>query len=224
VCPWCYIGKRHFERALAGFAHRDEVEVRWRAFELDPAAPRVREGDYLSRLARKYGVSPVDAQVMVDRMSGAASKAGLDARFDIARPGNTFDAHRLIHLAADRGLQDAVKERLLRAYFTEGESIGDPEALLRLAVEAGLDPGEARAVLEGDAYDTEVRADEEEAAELGVGGVPFFVVNRRYAVSGAQPPEVLLRVLDRAWTDGRPLTVADGEPAADACEGDACAI
>src|SRR4051794_26022009 len=201
VCPWCYIGKRNFEAALEGFDHRDEVEVVWKAYELDPTGPKVREGAYADRLSRKYGVAPAEAQAMIDRMTGAAKDAGLDFRFDIARPGNTFDAHRLIHLAHERGVQDAVKERLLAATFTEGEAVGDNETLVRLVAEAGLDADEARAVLDSDAYAEGVRQDEAEAAGFGISGVPFFVIDRTYGVSGAQPADALRRVLQQAWDE-----------------------
>ena len=140
VCPWCYIGKRNLEAALEGFRHRDELDVVWRSFELDPSAPRLRQGAYADRLARKYGVGAAEARTMVDRMTATAAQAGLVFRFDIARPGNTFDAHRLIHLGGERGIQDAVKERLLAATFTEGEPIGERDTLLRLGAEAGLEP------------------------------------------------------------------------------------
>jgi predicted DsbA family dithiol-disulfide isomerase len=221
VCPWCYIGKRRFEQALDKFDHRDEVEVVWRAFELDPNAPVTREGDYATRIATKYGTSREQAQAMIDRMVDAGAGDGLDLRFDISRPGNTFDAHRLLHLAGERGRQDEVKERLLRATFTEGEPIGDRGVLARLAVDAGLDPDEVQTVLDGDRYSTEVRADERRAHELGVSGVPFFVVDGRYGVSGAQSPDVLLDVLNQAWAERPQVSVvADG----DGCEGDNCAI
>jgi predicted DsbA family dithiol-disulfide isomerase len=225
VCPWCYVGKRNFEEALAGFGHRDQVEVVWRSFELDPSAPRTRQGEYSARLARKYGVGPAEAQAMVDRMTATAAEVGLAFRFDIARPGNTFDAHRLIHLARERGIQDGVKERLLAATFTEGEAIGEVEALVRLAAEAGLEPGEVRELIDGDRYAAEVRADEEAAMDLGVTGVPFFLVGGRFGVPGAQPPAVLLRVLDRAWSDLHPATTVmiDGD-SAPGCAGDACAL
>jgi len=199
VCPWCYIGKRNLEAALARFEHRDEMSLRWRSFELNPTAPAVVEGRYVERLARKYGVDVDRAQAMIDRMTGAAAAAGLDVRFDISRPGSTFDAHRLLHLAHDRGRQGELKERLFRAMFTEGEPIGDRDTLVRLAAEVGLDPDEARAVLDDGAYADEVRADEAEARELDVTGVPFFVVDRTVALSGAQPPDLLLRMLDRTW-------------------------
>jgi len=227
VCPWCYVGKRRFEAALARFAHRNEVVVRWHSFELDPSAPAERTGRYAARLAEKYGVSVADAEGMIDSMTAAAAADGLDFRFDLARPGNTFAAHRLLHLAGDLGRQDALKERLLSAYLTEGEPIGDLDTLARLGVEAGLDPAQVRAVLAGDAYAAEVRADERQAAEIGVSGVPFFVIDRRYAVSGAQPADLLLEVLDRAWSDTHamqlvPMGSAAG--AAGACEGDSCAV
>ncbi len=204
VCPWCYVGKRRFEAALARFPHRDEVEVRWRSFELDPSAPAVRDGSYVGRLAAKYRVPPAEAQAMIDRITDAGTGVGLTFRFDIARPGRTFDAHRLIHLGAHRGRQGEVKERLLAATFLEGEAIGEPATLVRLGVDAGLDGGEVRRVLDTDAFAADVRADERQAAELGIRGVPFFAVDRQYAVSGAQRPEVLTELLERAWADARP--------------------
>jgi predicted DsbA family dithiol-disulfide isomerase len=225
VCPWCYIGKRRFEAALSRFEHRDEVEVVWRAFELDPRAPAQRDRDYAGHLAAKYGVSVGQGQAMIDRMTATAAEEGLSFRFDIARPGNTFHAHRLTHLAADGGLQDAMVERLFAATFAEGEPIGDPEALVRLAAHAGLDPDEARAVLASDAYADDVRAEEREAAALGIRAVPFFVIDRTYGVSGAQQPEVLLEVLEKAWAESRPpaLQLA-GAAEAPGCDDEGCAV
>jgi predicted DsbA family dithiol-disulfide isomerase len=199
VCPWCYVGKRNFEAALGRFEHRDHVEVTWRSFELDPSAPAVREGDYATRLAGKYGMTLPQAQKMIETMTATAACAGLVLDFGKARPGNTFDAHRLLHLARERGCQAAVKERLLRATFTEGEAIGDHEVLLRLGLEAGLPAEEAATVLAGDAYAADVRADEELALDLGISAVPFFVIDRTFGVPGAQAPDVLLRALQRAW-------------------------
>ena len=214
ACPWCYIGKRRLEAALEQFAQRDDVEIVWRAFELDPSAPRLlaSSGSYAERLAKKYGSNVAQAESRLTQMTGVAAADGLDFRFDKIRPGNTFDAHRLIHLAHERGAQDAVKERFLHAYMTEGAPIGDPETLSRLAREAGLDAEEVTAVLATDQYAREVRADEEEASTLGISGVPFFVVGGRYAVSGAQPAEVLLGALKRAWAERAPAieTLAEG--------------
>jgi predicted DsbA family dithiol-disulfide isomerase len=215
ACPWCYVGKRRLEAALARFSHAAEVEVVWRAFELDPSAPRERptEGSYAERLAKKYGSSVREAEGMITRMTDVAREDGLDFRFDKIRPGNTFDAHRLLHLAGERGIQDAVKERFLLAYMTEGAPIGDPETLARLASEAGLDPDEVRATLGTDAYAREVRAEESDAAELGIHGVPFFVFGGKYAVSGAQPTEVVLGALEKAWQEvvgTKPAIFAEG--------------
>ncbi len=225
VCPWCYVGKRNFEHALAEFEHRDQVEVVWRSFELDPSAPAVREGDYGSRLARKYGVSHGEAKAMLARMTSTAARAGLDFDFDRAQPGNTFDAHRLIHLGAARGIQDAVKERLLRATFSEGEPIGDRDTLLRLAVDAGLDETEATAVLDGDAYAADVRTDEHDASELDITAVPFFVIDRKFGIPGAQAPDTILAALRRAWDKFHaPALVIASDNAAPGCEGDDCAV
>jgi predicted DsbA family dithiol-disulfide isomerase len=225
VCPWCYIGKRHFESALADFYHREEVEVVWRAFELDPTAPPVREGGYARRLGSKYGLGPAEAQAIIDKMTRTAARVGLDFRFHLARPGNTFDAHRLLHLAADRGSQDRLKERLLAATFTEGEPIGDHDALLRLCVEAGLDRDEVQRVLESDAYAEAVRRDEDTATEMGISGVPFFVIDRTFAVSGAQPSDVMGSVLERAWAKSHaPSLVMTGDSGGPGCEGDTCAV
>jgi predicted DsbA family dithiol-disulfide isomerase len=222
VCPWCYIGKRRLEAGLALFAHRDTVDVVWRAFELNQSAPRLTDGSgsYAARLAKKYGLSVAEAETKLRQMTDVAAAEGLDFRFDRIKPGNTFDAHRVLHLAAERGVQGAVKERLLRAYMTEGEAIGDPEVLARLAAEAGLDVNDVRAVLASDAYSREVRADEREAQALRVTGVPFFVFGQRYGVSGAQPAQVHLGALEQAWRDisGAP-TLTDGA----VCGPDGCA-
>ena len=203
ACPWCYVGKRHLEQALDRFPHRDGVEIVWRSFEQEPMAPRIRDASdsYVEQLARSYRTQLPQAQAMIDRMVETAAKDGLELRFDRIQPGNTFDAHRLLHLAHERGVQDAVKERMLRAYMTEGQAIGDPEVLLVLAREAGLDEREARELLDGDRYAAEVRTDEALARQLGISGVPFFVLDGRLGVSGAQPAEVLLGALDKAWSE-----------------------
>lgn len=228
VCPWCYIGKRRFETALAAFEHADEVEVVWRSFELDPRAPRERIGDYATRLAKKYGTSFERAQVTISHMADVAAEEGLDFDFARARAGNTFDAHRLLHYAAGHGLQGALKERLLRAYFSEGAPIGDGDALVRLAVDAGLEAGEVSKMLAGDDFAEHVRADEAAAEELGIGGVPFFLVDRKFAVSGAQPVDVFTRALERAWAKAHPGIVVVGAQAdgvdAGSCDDGTCAV
>ena len=222
VCPWCYVGKRNFEAALSRFEHRDQVDVVWRAFELDPSAPLERQGDYATHLARKYGMGVDQAQTMIETMTATGARAGVALDFGRARPGNTFDAHRLIHLAGDRGVQDAVKERFLRGTFTDGEPIGDRDVLLRLAVQAGLPEDEAAAVLESDTYAAEVRAEEDLALELGISAVPFFVIDRTFGLPGAQPPDVILNALERAWE--KTLEPAGDTAAAPGCDGDACAL
>ena len=201
ACPWCYIGKRRFEAALAQFEHRDEVRVTWRSFELDPDAPHERSGDRAERLARKYGMSVEQARAAEQQLTAVAAGEGLDFRFDIARSGSTFDAHRIVHLAGDHGLQDAIKERLLRAYFSEGELVGDHDTLVRLAVEVGLAEDEVRDTLAGERFAELVRDDEREAGQLGISAVPTFVVDRALGVSGAQPPEALLELLQRGWAN-----------------------
>jgi predicted DsbA family dithiol-disulfide isomerase len=206
ACPWCYIGKRRFEAALEEFEHRDEVRVTWRSFELDPEAPQERVGDRAEHLAQKYGMSVQRAREAEQQLTEVASGEGLPFRFDIARGGNTFDGHRLVHLAESQDLQDAMKERLLRAYFTEGELMSDQETLVRLGVEVGLDEQEVRALLEGDRHADQVREDERTAGELGISAVPTFVVDRRLGASGAQPPEALLDLLRQGWARRSPAS------------------
>ena len=196
VCPWCYVGKRRLESALARF--EPPVEVTWRSFELDPSAPRERDLPAAEHLAAKYGMSVEQAEASQAQLTELAAGEGLEYHLDRTRGGNSFDAHRMIHLAAAHDLQDAAKERVMRAYFTEAAPIGDPDTLVRLMGEIGIDEDEARAVLQGDAYADAVRADEQLAHRIGIQGVPFFVLNRRYGVSGAHPPEALLEALRRS--------------------------
>ena len=219
ACPWCYVGKRRFEAALERFEHRDDVTVTWRSFELDPAAPREREGDRAAHLAEKYGVSVEEARTMEDRMTQTAAGDGLDFRFDLARSGNTRDAHRLVHLAAEHDRQDAMKERLFRAYLTEGALISDDDTLVALATEVGLPADEARALLASDRFDAEVREEERLGAALGITAVPFFVVDRALGAAGAQPPDALLSLLDQGWAQRAPISVLSG---GEACGPDGC--
>jgi predicted DsbA family dithiol-disulfide isomerase len=227
VCPWCYIGLRRFERAVASFGHPGEVTVTYRSFELDPGAPAQRTGSHAEHLAGKYGMTIAEAEQAGQQMTERAAADGLEFRFDLMRGGNTFDAHRLLHLAKDHGRQPEMKERLLRATFTEGLPIADQPTLARLAAEAGLPPEQVRAVLDGDAYADAVRADEQQAARYGITGVPFFVADGKYAVSGAQPPEVLLQLLRQAYEETSQLTpvaaTTDGDSDA-SCDGDSCAV
>ncbi len=201
VCPWCYIGKRRIEAALVQFDRRDEVRVRYRSFELAPdREPNVDQG-LSEMLAAKYGVSLDQARAMNDRVTAVAAGDGLEYHLERARPGNTFDAHRVTHLAAAAGIQEQVLERLYSGYFSEGAAIGDHEVLVGLATDAGLDADEVRETLASDRFADDVRADELLARRIGITGVPFFVVDRRFGVSGAQGADVLLGVLEHAVSD-----------------------
>lgn len=200
VCPWCYLGKRRFEKALAGFEHAADVEVVHRSFQLDPSAPAVAERQ-IDKVASKYGMSIEEAKAQQARLEGLAAEEGLEYHLDGSLSGNTADAHRLVHLGKERGLQDAVIERFYRAQFTEHRSLFDHDSLVALASEAGLDPDEARRTLEEGTYADAVVADGREAQELGANGVPFFVLADRYGVSGAQPVELFSEALNRAWDE-----------------------
>lgn len=207
ACPWCYVGKRRLEAALESFEHRDEVHLTWHSFELDPDAPHEREGDTASNIARKYGRTREEALAGMAQLTETAAGDGLEFHFDTARGGNTFDAHRLLHLALAHDRQEAMKERLMRAYLTEGELISDHPTLRRLALEVGLPETEVDDLLAGDRYAEEVRTDEFTANRLGITAVPFFVVDRAFGVAGAQPPEYLLEMLRHAWEAREPATV-----------------
>ena len=222
VCPFCFIGKRQFADALSRFEHRDDVEVRWRSFELDPSAPAVRTGDNVGRLAEKYGMSRADAQAAQHRVQASAARVDLHLDFDRVRGGNTFDAHRLLHFALRHDRQDELEERLFAACFHEGRAVGDRDTVRAIAVEAGLPADEVDAVLDSDDLATDVRADEREARALGISGVPFFVIDRAYGVSGAQGAETLLEALERAWSDSHPLTIVGATPAAGSSEDADC--
>ncbi len=198
ICPWCYIGKRRFETALADFAHKDSVNVIWRSFELDPKSPQQYPDTLEITLARKYGVSPAEAAAMNARVTALAKELGLDYQLSNARPGNTFDAHRLLHYAASRQLAGQAAERIMHAYFSEALPVGERAALARLAPEFGIAASEALAMLDGDAYADEVRADEARAAKFGITGVPFFVIDEKLGISGAQAVEVFADALQRA--------------------------
>jgi predicted DsbA family dithiol-disulfide isomerase len=198
VCPWCYIGKRRLEHALREFEHADEVEVAWRSFQLNPDTPVGTAVPTLDYLTRRFGPQ---AGQMTGRVAELARGEGLDFDFSTQLTVNTLDAHRLLHLAADLGLGDAAKERLLRAHFTEGADLSDHETLVRLAGEAGVDTGRAREVLAGREYADAVQADIELARAFGASGVPFFVIDRKYGISGAQPAETFLQALRTAYAD-----------------------
>lgn len=225
ACPWCYVGKRRFEAALAKFPQRDQVEVVWHSFELDSSAPLVNPMNARDNLAAKYGKTSEGAQKMLDHMTGMAAGEGLDFHFGTLKLTNTFQGHQVIHLAAEHGLQDAMKERLLKAYLSEGENLGDVDTLVRLAEDVGLSGAKVRAALEQQTYAQAVRNDEARARAYGISGVPFFVLNDKYGVSGAQSPEVFLSALGQVWQEQRPLQLIGGTGNdAEGCEDGSCAV
>ncbi|MBZ9753565.1 DsbA family oxidoreductase [Deinococcus sp. HMF7604] len=225
ACPWCYIGKRRLEQALKKFDHRDQVEIVWHSFELDPAAPPALPDGMREVLAGKYGRSPAQAQEMMDQVTRVAAADGLEYHFERARLGSTFLAHQLVHHAAAHGQQGPMKERLLRAYLSEGHLMSDINTLTALAQEIGLDGPQARAALEEGRYAGAVRQDEAHARALGISGVPFFVLGGRYGVSGAQEAGVLLGALNQAWAEVQPAPLVQlGRPDTEGCEDGACAV
>jgi predicted DsbA family dithiol-disulfide isomerase len=220
ACPWCYVGKRRFERALESFEHRDQVTVTWRSFELDPGAPAERDEDGATHIAHKYGMPVEVARQRQQQLADLAANDGLTFNFDTIRLGNTFDAHRLVHLAHQHGKQDEMKERLMRAYLTESELISDHETLKRLADEIGLPQDEVGVLLATNQYADQVRDDERTAQQFGISAVPYFVVDRHIGVPGAQESELFSRMLTQGWeTRPAPLEVlANGET----CGPDGC--
>ncbi|MFJ5677227.1 DsbA family oxidoreductase [Streptomyces sp. NPDC093097] len=222
ACPWCYIGKARFEAGLAAFAQRADVEVVHRSYELDPQAPAATDVPVLDMLAAKYGVSRAQAEAMEARVAEAAAGEGLGYRSDRIH-GNTFDLHRLLHLAKAHGVQDALLTALYRANFAEARQLADPDVLTGIAVGAGLPAAEvARVLADPDAHADDVRADERAAAELGATGVPFFVIDRHYGVSGAQPADVFRQALERAHADSAVQVLAADD--ADVCGDGGCAV
>lgn len=201
VCPFCYIGKRRFEQALEQFEHKDKVEVVFKSFELDPHIQRDGNPNVIDMLMAKYGMSREQAIENTNNLTQQAKAVGLDYHMDRTIQTNTFDAHRLTYLAAQNGKHNEMTERLLKAHFVDVLHVGDRETLANLAVEVGLDRAEVERVLDNGDYEKEVRADQLEAQQLGIRGVPYFVLNRKYAISGAQPSEVFLEGLQTAWNN-----------------------
>lgn len=198
VCPWCYIGERRFEKALEQFAHRDQVEIIWRSYQLDPRTPRGSKEKTLDMLSSKYGISKAEAAMMEQRVASQAQSEGLPMSSE-RYTANTFDAHRLLHYAASKGKQEELLHALFAAHFADNEIVDNIDTLVKIASEHGLDGAEVRQVLESDAYSAEVRADLQRAASFGITGVPFFVLNEEFGVSGGQPSEVFAHALQHAW-------------------------
>jgi predicted DsbA family dithiol-disulfide isomerase len=227
VCPWCYIGKRHLERALEDFDHGDDVEIVYRSFELDATAPEVPVETTVESLAKKFGTHVAGARELMKRADGVAASVGLQFNHADAPHARTVDAHRLLHLALAEGgssSQAELKEALLAAYFVRGENMGDHDVLRKVAADVGLDPARVDEVLASDEYVDAVHADIAQARAYGASGVPFFVVDQKYGVSGAQPTELFSRLLDRAWAESHPVVEMVGGADADACGPDGCPV
>ena len=226
ACPWCYIGKRRFETALAAFPHRDSVEVVWRSYQLDPTLPDHYEGTELDYLSTRKGMAPDQVSGMFAHVATQAKAEGLNYRFDAVVVANSFTAHRLIHLAAAHGQQDAAKERLLSDHFEHGKDIGSQDYLTALGLDLGIDAGEVAELFVTDKYAANVRKDFAEGRALGINGVPFFVIDRKFGLSGAQPADTFTAALEQAWQASNPLVLvnAPGAGAGDACGPDGCPV
>jgi len=225
ACPFCYIGKRRLENALSQFPNRDQVEVVFRSFQLDPHAKLNETQSIHEMLASKYGMTIEKAKAMNAQLAEQAQDVGLDFQFDTMKHTNTFDSHRLSHFASSKGKGAEMSERLLRAYFTDSLNLGDRSVLATLAAEIGLDQAEVAAMLETDAYTADVNGDIEEGSRLNITGVPFFVFNNKYALSGAQPGPVFTEVLDTVWAEEQagPTLQVVGKGKSDVSTDDGCA-
>ncbi|ASN50928.1 DsbA family protein [Sinomonas sp. R1AF57] len=215
ACPWCFIGKRRFERALAAFPHKDQITVTWHSYQLDPTLPEHYDGTELDYLSTRKGMPAERVQQMFDHVAEVASGEGLHYDFDRIVVANSFSGHELIHLAKARGgnaMADSVKEALLSAHFEQGLDIGSREVLLAVGTEAGLESAEISAALDAGTYRDAVRADISRARALGIQGVPFFVLDSKYGISGAQPAELFTQALETAWREANPLVMV-GQPA-----------
>ena len=224
ACPFCYIGKRRFEAGLEQFVHKDQVQVVYKSFQLNENARTDMEYDAYDALSARSGMSREEAKTIHERVAKQAKAEGLDLRFDTLQLTNTLDAHRLLHFAAEHGKNNEVAELLFKAYFTECKHVGSHETLIAIAVEAGLDSKATAKMLVSDQFTDEVRADHLEGNRLGVSGVPFYVIDRKYAISGAQPTNVFHKALEKAWNESQPLTVLNptSVEAGSVCENGVC--
>lgn len=214
-CPFCYIGKRKFEKALEKFPHKNEIEVNWHSFELDPTLKTNPEVNAVEHIAEIKGISKEQAEGMHEHVINVAKEVELDFNFDKSVVANSFNAHRLIQLAKTKSLANEAEEALFKAHFTEGKNIDDEETLIRTGVSIGLDKNEIKEIFSSDAFSEEVKQDEMQAQSFGIRGVPFFILNNKYAVSGAQSPDVFSQALSQAWTEfekeKQPLIITEGE-------------
>jgi predicted DsbA family dithiol-disulfide isomerase len=222
MCPFCYIGKRKFENALEQFPHKDDIKIIWKSFQLDPSTVTDPSLNTIENLRLKKGWSKEQAAETITHVADIAKRVGLNFNFDKAVVANSFDAHRLSHLAKKYNLQNELEEKLFSAYFTEGKNTADYETLLKIALEIGMDEAEVSEVLKGNAFANEVHQDVEQAQQIGVRGVPFFVLNQKYAISGAQESDTFLQALHKAYDETKLVDLINNEAAV--CGPDGCEI
>ena|SRR5690606_6660625 len=212
MCPFCYIGKRHFEEALSKFSDKEHIDIEWKSFQLDPTMPNVTEESQEDYLVKRKGMSRDQVQGMLQNVTAMAKEAGLDFNFDQSIMVNSQKAHQLIQFAKSKGLGNEIEERLFKAYFTEGKNVADEITLTELGIEIGLDENELQVAFNDDKYLYQMKQDIQEAQNIGVRGVPFFVFDRKYGVSGAQPTEAFLETLNKSfgeWREKNPKTILD---------------
>jgi predicted DsbA family dithiol-disulfide isomerase len=214
-CPFCYIGKRKFEMALEKFSNKNDVQVEWHSFELDPTLITNKDENHVNHLFEAKGISKEQVDQMHGHVQKMASEVGLDFHFDKVVVANSFNAHRLIQLAKTKGVADDVEEALFKAHFVEGKNIDDAETLMHIGISAGIDKDELKTLIDSREFSKQVRQDEQQAQLYGINGVPFFVLNNKYGVSGAQPQEIFLEALTQAWDDfakeKKPVILTEGE-------------
>ena len=224
MCPFCYIGKRKIEEALTQFENKDSVAIEWKSFQLDPSFVATPDENIIDHLAEKYRKDTDWAQTMIENMTDNAKKSGLDFHFEKAILANSLNAHRLLHLAKKHKLSNETKELLFKAYLTDGKNVNDWETLKNIGLEVGLDINEIEHLINSNEYTAEVRQDQQEAQAIGVTGVPFFVFDNKYAVSGAQPTDVFLKTLEKTWEDGKftaPIKIQNSSES-NSCDIDGC--
>jgi predicted DsbA family dithiol-disulfide isomerase len=224
MCPFCYIGKRKFEKALEQFPNKDKIQIIWKSFQLDPTTVTDPNLNTIDHLAKKKGWSKEQANETISHVSGIAKKVGLDFHFEKAVVANSFDAHRLSHLAKKYAKQNELEEKLFAAYFTEGKNTADLETLVKIGTDIGLNEDEIRKVLNSETYSNEVKEDIEQAQQIGVKGVPFFVLDRKYAVSGAQESDTFLGALEKAYAESIPDAIEQLGTNDDLCGPDGCQV
>ena len=225
ACPFCYIGKKRFEQALEKFPHKDQVEIILKAYQLNPNAPKVMTKGPAESFAKGHGMTVEQAKQRFEMFVEQAKTVGLTYNYDAIQMTNSFDAHRLAKWANQFGKEYEVTDRIMKAYFTDGLNIADSDTLGALAAEVGLDKTVALKVLKGKDYADQVQAEMTEAREVGVQGVPFFVLNRKYGISGAQPVEYFSQVLETLWEEEKPqFKTVEGSKKGSYCDDETCEV